>query len=228
MTATRTIIGTITIGQAPRADIAPLINDALPPDVECLHVGVLDGLDAAQIAERFPASLGESLLTSRLLDGSAVVMGKRAVRAGLTKKIAFLEEAGASLILLLCTGEFDGLAAKKARLIEPDHVIPPVVKALAGSVTLGVMVPLAEQAQSEIRKWQATGMKLVFASASPYTASAEDVQAAARSLRDQGAEFIVLDCMGYRLEHKAWCREVVDVPVVASTDLMVHLLRAIV
>ena len=129
--------------------------------------------------------------------------GKLAVRKTLQEKIAMLEGEVCSVILLLCTGEFDGLKTTKARLIEPDHVIPPVVCALAGNGVFGVMVPLAEQAQTEVKKWRDTGMKLVFSAASPYTASKEDVKKAAAELAAQGADFIVLDCMGYRLEHKA-------------------------
>ena len=226
MNAIRTKIGTLAIGQAPRSDIAPLIDAVLPEGVVCRHAGVLDGLNDEQIAEQFSPKPNEGLLTSKLLDGRAVVMGKSAVRAALEKKIAMLEEDGCSIIVLLCTGEFDGLKTKKARLIEPDHVIPPVVEALAGPCTLGVMVSLAEQAQSEARKWFGTKMKLVFSAASPYTATEEEVKKAAAALTEQGADCVVLDCMGYRLEHKYWCREVIALPVVASTDLMVNLLRA--
>lgn len=137
-----------------------------------------------------------------------------------------LEAQGCRIIVLLCTGEFDGLKTKSAKLIEPDHVIPPVIRALAGNAVLGVMVPLIEQAQTEQKKWVSTGMKLVFSAASPYTASEEEVKAAAESLKAQGADFVVLDCMGYQLKHKACCREVIDLPVAASTNLMVHLLAA--
>ena len=226
MTSHRTKIGTLTIGQAPRSDIAPLIDAILPEGVTCRHAGVLDGLTDSEIAERFAPKPNEGLLTSKLLDGRAVVMGKSAVREALQQKIEMLEADGCSIIVLLCTGEFEGLKTKQARLIEPDHVSPPVVEALAGKCTLGVMVPLAEQAQSEATKWLGTKMKLVFSAASPYTATEDEVKTAAKELVEQGADFVVLDCMGYRLQHKGWCREVIDLPVVASTDLMVNLLRA--
>lgn len=219
-------IGTVTIGQAPRSDIAPVIDAILPKGTICRHVGVLDGLNDEEIAARFAPIEHEDLLTSKLLNGRAVIMGKPPVKKALQKKIFELEDQGCRIILLLCTGEFEGLHAIDAMLIEPDHVIPPVIHALAGNRTLGVMVPLIEQAQSEMTKWKNTGMKLVFAAASPYTASEEEVKKAAKSLQEQGADVIVLDCMGYQLKHKGWVREVVDLPVFASTDTMVNLLRA--
>lgn len=37
-------LGTITIGQAPRADITPILDAALPPTLPRRHVGLLDGL----------------------------------------------------------------------------------------------------------------------------------------------------------------------------------------
>ena len=55
-------IGTLTIGQAPRSDITPILEAALPPHVECLHAGVLDGLDDAAVAARFAPQPGDALL----------------------------------------------------------------------------------------------------------------------------------------------------------------------
>ena len=37
-------LGTITIGQAPRPDITPILLQHLPPGVSCVHAGLLDGL----------------------------------------------------------------------------------------------------------------------------------------------------------------------------------------
>ena len=39
-------LGTITIGQAPRPDITPILDAAIGAEVPRLHVGLLDGLDA--------------------------------------------------------------------------------------------------------------------------------------------------------------------------------------
>ena len=76
------------------------------------------------------------------------------------------------------------------------------------------MVPLIEQAQSELNKWKGLDKPPVFAAASPYTASKEELQEAARKLAHQGAEVIVLDCMGYSKTLRDICAEAVDVPVI--------------
>lgn len=218
-------IGTLTIGQAPRRDITPILEAALPKHVTCLHAGVLDGLDDDAIAVRFTPHSGDALLTSRLLDGRAVVMGKPAVGAALQQKIDALEAQGCELIAILCTGEFHGLHSKKAWLVEPDRILPPTLNALVGSRRAGILVPLAAQVASELEKWRGAVQTPVFAVASPYTASESEVATAARSLEAQGAEVILTDCMGYTDWHQAVCARHVTVPVVLSNKLLADLLR---
>ena len=216
---------TLTIGQAPRPDLAPVFNAIAPEGVEVIHAGVLDGLTVEEIARDFAPLPGEGLLTSRLVDGTAVVMGKSAVRRGLQQKIDMLEAQGANPIVLLCTGEFEGLATKKARLIEPDRLLPPIFSALLNPMQVGVLVPLIEQAVSELHKWEGFSKKPVFAAASPYTATKEELQAGARRLAELGAEVIVLDCMGYSAALRDVCAEAVDVPVIASSSMVAQLVK---
>ena len=213
---------TLTIGQAPRPDLAPVFNAIAPAGTEVVHAGCLDGLTKAEVDEQFAPVGSEGLLTSRMLDGTAVVLGKSAVRKALQEKIHQLEKAGCSPIVLLCTGEFEGLTTEKVRLIEPDRLLPPVFAALLNPLQVGVMVPLIEQAQSELNKWKGLDKPPVFAAASPYTASKEELQEAARKLAHQGAEVIVLDCMGYS-KLRDICAEAVDVPVIASSTMVAEL-----
>ena len=48
-------------------------------------------------------------------------------------------------------------------------------------------------------------------------------QEAARKLAHQGAEVIVLDCMGYSKTLRDICAEAVDVPVIASSTMVAEL-----
>lgn len=218
-------IGTLTIGQAPRADITPILDAALPAHVACIHAGVLDGLDDDAISARFAPQPGDALLTSRLLDGRAVVMGKPAVAKAVQQKIDELEQQECELIAILCTGEFHGLYSQKAWLLEPDRVLPPTLNALVGARRAGILVPLPSQIASEMEKWKEAEVTPVFAVASPYTATEEEIAAAARSLVEQGAEVILTDCMGYTGWHQAICARHVAQPVVLSNKLLADLLR---
>ncbi len=120
---------TLTLGQAPRSDIMPLLSAYLPAE-RVRHVGLLDGLDAGQIAERYAPQQGDKLLVSRLLDGTQVTLCAARVESGLQQKIRELEAAGCQVILLLCTGEFGELQAEQALLLEPDRIIPPLISAI--------------------------------------------------------------------------------------------------
>lgn len=222
-----TLLGTLTIGQAPRADITPILAAHLPAGVQCIHRGVLDGLDRDTIARRFPVLPGEAVLTTRLLDGSAVILGKRAVREGVQAKLNELENLGCRLIALLCTGEFHGLGCQRAWLLEPDLLVPPVITALANGRQAGILVPLPAQMASEAAKWRALARAPVYAAASPYAATPEQLTAAALELKAQGAEAIVLDCMGYTEQHRRIVGEATGLPVILSNALLARLLAAL-
>ncbi|WP_413723034.1 AroM family protein [Sodalis sp. RH23] len=222
-----TLLGTLTIGQAPRADITPILTEHLPAGVECIHLGVLDGLDHATIARRFPVRPGEAVLTTRLLDGSAVILGKSAVREAVQAKLNELEHVGCRTIALLCTGEFHGLGCGQAWLLEPDLLVPPVVTALTNGRQAGILVPLPEQMASEGAKWRALARPPVYAAASPYNSTPQQLTAAALALKTQAADVIVMDCMGYTEQHRRIVREATGLPVILSNALLARLLAAL-
>lgn len=218
------LAATLTIGQAPRGDMRSILEAHWPAQADAVHRGLLDGLSPADIAERFAPRPGEALLTTRLLDGSAVILGKPAVRQALQAAIDSLEDRGCGLIALLCTGEFEGLAARAAWLVEPDRVVPPVVAALAQSRQVGVVVPLAEQAATEAHKWQALARPPIYEVATPYAQGLDALAHAAQALQARGAKMLVLDCMGYTEGHRACAREASGLPVLLSNAVMARLL----
>jgi len=224
----KTLLGTLTIGQAPRADIVPILEAHLPASVSCLHAGVLDGLTRSEIATRFSPKRGEAVLTTRLLDGSSVILGKPAVRDVLQQKLTMLEALGCGVIVLLCTGEFSGLACEKDWLIEPDRLVPPVVAVMAGKHRIGVVVPLPEQMASEAEKFRPFALPPLFAVASPYAEGLDALASAACELRDGGAQLVLLDCMGFTELHREAARAACGLPVVLSNALVARLLAELV
>jgi protein AroM len=196
-------LGTLTIGQAPRFDVVPIIDRHVPATVRRVHRGVLDGLSSAAIAARFRPEAGEPMLVTRLQDGSAVELSRCRMRDGVQASLAALEAEGCDVILLLCTGTFDGLQCDKAWLVEPDHIIPAMVAGLIEQRQLGIIVPIAGQIESEAGKWHALARPPIFTTASPYTAAPEAVSAAGAGLKARGAEAILLDCIGFTERHRA-------------------------
>jgi protein AroM len=197
------ILGTLTIGQAPRADVVPILDRHVPASVRRIHRGVLDGLSRAEIADRYEADPDEAALITRLHDGAAINLSRRRMRDGVQIALAGLEAEGCDVILLLCTGTFIGLECHKAWLIEPDHIIPATVAGLIERRQLGILVPIAGQITSEAEKWAPLARPPVFTWASPYSAADEPLLSAGRELRDKGAEAILLDCIGFTERHRA-------------------------
>src|SRR5512142_529604 len=116
------ILGTLTIGQAPRTDVVPIIDRHVPAGVRTLHRGVLDGLSRAAIDDRYRPEPGEAVLVTRLADGGEIVLSRSRMRDGVQQGLMALEAQGSDVILVLCTGTFDGLDCGKAWLVEPDRI----------------------------------------------------------------------------------------------------------
>jgi protein AroM len=200
--STRTL-GTLTIGQAPRPDVVPIIEQHVPAKTRLVHRGVLDGLSRGEIARRYEADPDEAALITRLQDGTSVNLSRRRMRDGVQTTLATLEDDGCDVILLLCTGTFVGLECRRAWLVEPDHIIPAMVTGLIERRQLGIIVPIAGQVTSEAGKWRPLHRQPYFAVASPYDTGEDGVLTAAQALRDKGAEAILLDCIGFTERHRA-------------------------
>lgn len=220
-------LGTLTIGQAPRADITPILDDVLDTRLARRHAGVLDGLSRAEIERDFATEPGKPVLITKLLDGSAVVIGRARTEAAAQAKLAMLEAEGCSTILMLCTGHFASLTTEKARLVEPDRILPPSVAALVQGAQLGIVVPLPEQISSEAGKWAPLSRAPLYAAASPYGGGGTSVAEAARDLAGRGAQILLMDCMGFVERHRQEAAEA-GLPVILSNSLIAKLVSEIV
>ncbi|RXT55373.1 hypothetical protein B6S44_09655 [Bosea sp. Tri-44] len=220
-------LGTLTIGQAPRADITPILDAVLAPGLPRLHAGVLDGLSQDQITNDFAPEPGGALLITKLLDGTSVVIDRRRTERAAQAKLAMLEEAGCTTILMLCTGHFASLATKRARLIEPDRILPPTVAALVQDAQLGIIVPLAEQIASEAGKWTPLACSPIYAAASPYGGDSLSVAAAAQDLAERGAQILLMDCMGFVERHRQEAATA-GLPVILSNALIAKIVSEVV
>ena len=196
------VLGTLTIGQAPRPDVVPIIDRYVSAEVRRIHRGVLDGLSHAEIAARYKPEDGEPELVTRLQDGTEITLSRARMKDGVQQTLAALEAEGCDAILLLCTGTFDGLECKKAWLVEPDHIIPGMVAGLVEKRQLGVIVPIASQIGSESGKWRVLQRPPIFAAASPYGGTQDALVDTAKELRARGANAILLDCIGFTERHR--------------------------
>src|SRR3989454_7570411 len=158
-------IGMVTVGQAPRGDVVPDMA-ALLPGVEILEAGALDGLDRAAIARLAPEGDDEILVT-RLADASSVFVGKSHVLPRVKARIAALEDAGVALTVLLCTGTFPSIPARRP-LLEPQQVLLGVLRGLSHPGRLGVLTPSERHVPQTTARWRADRFHAAVVPLSPY------------------------------------------------------------
>lgn len=221
-------VGVVTIGQAPRSDVGPILKRYIGAKAELVQVGVLDGMTKEEIDSSLKPGSNEYTLITRLITGESVKISREKISPILQKKIYSLEEAGCKQILLLCTGVFSGLKTRQALLMEPDQIIPPAVAAIVQNRKLGVLVPLAEQLEFLSEKWEKVGLSPVFAVASPYQSSKDCLQKAAKELKRQNVDLILLDCMGYKEECKQVVEQSTGVPTILSNALMAKMVSEVI
>jgi protein AroM len=218
--AARTL-GTLTIGQAPRRDVVPIIEKHVPAGTRLVHRGALDGMTRADVTAQFAPDPGEAALITSLQDGGgSVLLSRERMHDQVQRVVHRLEDDGCDVILMLCTGTFEGLESRKAWLVEPDHIIPATVAGLIERRQLGILVPIVGQIASEAAKWRPLARPPLFAFASPYGDDGDDaVRRAAEALKAQGAEGILLDCIGFAERHRTMLAPL-GLPVILSNAIV--------
>jgi protein AroM len=215
------VLGLATIGQAPRIDIVPGMVEHLPRGTRVLQAGALDGLDAAMLAAMAPQP-GEYVLTSRLTDGSSVTVGRTHVIPLLQAAVHRLEDQGASVLAVLCTGTFPDLASR-VLLIEPERLFHAACAGVVGGKRLGSLIPLPAQIPQAEARWRQVGVDAAVVAASPY-GPVDVIAAAARELGRAGVAAIALDCFGFTEAMRQIVRQQADCPVIMANTYLARVL----
>ncbi len=210
-------IGTVTIGQSPRVDVIPEITAILGSDVEIAEAGALDGLTHEEIAGMAPGK-EDYVLVTRLADGTSVQVAERCITPRIHRKIDEHFESGIQLVLLLCTGEFPDFETG-GLLIRPQKVLFNAVAAVAEGRRLGILTPSPEQVVQAERRWKQVGKEVRAVPSSPYIDALEQASAAARELKEWGADITVMDCIGYTGEMRRLVAEITGKPVVLARGI---------
>jgi protein AroM len=218
-------IGAVTIGQSPRDDIIPEIRDILGPGVEIIEAGALDGLRLEEIKAFYPEPTDFTLVT-RMKDGTEVKVAKKYIIPRLNICISGLEEKGAEILMLLCTGEFSGIESKGI-LLRPDRLLHNIVKGILEKARLGVIVPSSDQIPTVEKKWGRTNLYVVSEAVSPYTGTEKAIIETAKKMKNSNVDLIVLDCIGFNRETKSIFREVTQRPVLLPRTILGRIAREI-
>lgn len=211
-------LGIVTVGQAPRSDITPHIAAMLGDGVEILETGALDGMSAEALRGMAPAP-GESRLATRLVNGSEIVISHRKTVPQVQKCITQLNQQGADLILLLCTGHFPRFESQ-VLVIESQKIVDHALEAVLNpDRTLGIFVPLAEQTRETAANLKHITPKVAVVNASPYQDTSH-LKAAAQEMAGHKPDLVVLHCMGYNEKHRRIMTEVLNTPSFVANSLV--------
>jgi protein AroM len=215
-------LGVITIGQAPRDDIAALFAEHAPPGTKVILRGALDGLSDAEVDAVRPESGGDTLY-SRLRGGRDVKISKKAVIARSPAVLAKLREDGCDAIVYACTGDFPPMDGDE-NVLFPSRVLNGLAVGLLPRGRLGLLIPLAEQAEKLGAKWARPGLEVVAEALAP-SAGRDEADAAARRLAAKGIDLVAMDCMSYTPMTKEWVKPGLGVPALLAITATGRVLR---
>jgi protein AroM len=211
-------LGMVTVGQSPRSDIVPAMSARIGPGVTVVEKGALDGLSDDDIQSLVPTE-GQTVLCTRLASGEQVVISKQGVIPLVQKRIVELNSEGVDLILLLCTGRFPSFESQ-VLVLAAQEIVDRAIQAVIGDAhTLGLVVPLAEQAAGFREKLRHITPNVVVVSASPYAAD-EGMKGAAEQLNQYAPDLVVLHCMGFNRTHRRIFRQVTGKPAIVANSMV--------
>jgi len=214
----------ITVGQAPRDDLVPYMEQVFSRKVSIWQAGVLDGLSREAMASLAPDA-GEVGIVARLLDGSNTLLSHKKILPRVQALVDRAVAQGAGLIVILCGADWSALRSPTL-IVNPGKVFPAIVTALASGWRLGVIKPSAGQIEQARRQFADRGIEAVVTAASPYTGEQRlrDVRAAAEQLKVAGVDLVWMTCVGMDEVMRSIVREVTGRPVILARTILARVI----
>lgn len=212
----------LTIGVVPVSEVLPLLTEHVS-EQQITHLSLLAGISREEVMEDYAIGAGEDPLPTMLSDGDMAHVSHQKVERALQGIIEVLDNQGYDVILLMSTAPISGLVARNSILLEPMRIIPPLVASIVDGHQVGVIVPIQELLDNQANKWKVLQKMPLFALANPFWDSETKLIAAGRELLDQGADVLMLDCLGFHQRHRDLLQKALDVPVLLSNVLVTRL-----
>ena len=226
--ATRSTIGMVTIGQAPRDDVVPAMRAFLPLGIDVVERGALDGLDD-EATRDYWATPDEAGIVTRLRSGRSVLLSHaRILPAMQTAVDALAREDGAELVVVLCGANWSAIRCERL-VVNPGTLFPAIIGSLAAGRRLGIIKPDGGQIERERARYAALGIEAVVTAASPYTGPdrIDLARAAAGTLRDAGCELVWMTCVGMDAAMRDAVAEMTGVPVILAHELLARVVTSL-
>lgn len=217
-------IAMITVGQAPRDDLVPYMEQVFSRRVAIWQAGVLDGLSREAASDLAPAD-GEVGIVARFLDGTSTLLSHTKILPRVQDLVDRAVAEGVGLIVILCGADWSALTSP-VLIVNPGKVFPAIVSALASGWHLGVIKPSPGQIEQARRQFADRGIDAVVTAASPYTGEQRlgDVRAAAEELRAAGVDLVWMTCVGMDERMRTIVREVTGKPVILARTILARVI----
>lgn len=212
----------LTIGVVPLAGVLPLLTEHIREE-QIAHISLLGEMTRDDVMAEYAVGDGEQGLLTLLSDYQLVMVSRQKIERDVRSVIAMLDRQHFDVILLLSSEQLTGFTTHHAILLEPQRIIPPLVASIVDGHQVGVIVPVEEIMPMQRQKWHSLEKSPYYALANPFTGSDSELLTAGKALLEQGADVLVLDCLGYYQHHRDVLQKALDVPVLLSNVLVSRL-----
>ncbi|EAW2762592.1 AroM family protein [Salmonella enterica] len=212
----------LTIGVVPMSEVLPLLTEYID-EQHITHHSLLGKMSREDVMADYAVEPGDDPLLTLLNDNQIAHVSRQKVERDLQSAVEVLDNQGYDVIILMSTAAIKSMAARNSILLEPLRIIPPLVASIVDGHQVGVIVPVAELLAAQEKKWQVLQMPPVYSLANPVHGSEQQLIDAGQALLDQGADVIMLDCLGFHQRHRDILQQALDVPVLLSNVLIARL-----
>ncbi|EAP9167819.1 AroM family protein [Salmonella enterica] len=212
----------LTIGVVPMSEVLPLLTEYID-EQHITHHSLLGNMSREDVMADYAVEPGDDPLLTLLNDNQIAHVSRQKVERDLQSVVEVLDNQGYDVIILMSTAAIKSMAARNSILLEPLRIIPPLVASIVDGHQVGVIVPVAELLAAQEKKWQVLQMPPVYSLANPVHGSEQQLIDAGQALLDQGADVIMLDCLGFHQRHRDILQQALDVPVLLSNVLIARL-----
>ncbi|EBW4972931.1 AroM family protein [Salmonella enterica subsp. enterica] len=212
----------LTIGVVPMSEVLPLLTEYID-EQHITHHSLLGKMSREDVMADYAVEPGDDPLLTLLNDDQIAHVSRQKVERDLQSVVEVLDNQGYDVIILMSTAAIKSMAARNSILLEPLRIIPPLVASIVDGHQVGVIVPVAELLAAQEKKWQVLQMPPVYSLANPVHGSEQQLIDAGQALLDQGADVIMLDCLGFHQRHRDILQQALDVPVLLSNVLIARL-----
>ncbi|ENF4447022.1 AroM family protein [Salmonella enterica subsp. enterica] len=212
----------LTIGVVPMSEVLPLLTEYID-EQHITHHSLLGKMSREDVMADYAVEPGDDPLLTLLNDNQIAHVSRQKVERDLQSVVEVLDNQGYDVIILMSTATIKSMAARNSILLEPLRIIPPLVASIVDGHQVGVIVPVAELLAAQEKKWQVLQMPPVYSLANPVHGSEQQLIDAGQALVDQGADVIMLDCLGFHQRHRDILQQALDVPVLLSNVLIARL-----